>query len=301
MKQIIIFCVLVLVFSSFASAMMTEYDKGKDNELEYVGYDVEVSLNKGWNLLASGLIFEKGLNGILESSEIKAQNVKAVYVYSNKINEFISNYPVYDERLYSPTEYFYGDELDMIGMGNWIYVDKAGTLKYKTKAIKKINSINLFRGWNFLSITPEYNGFSLDEIKGDCEIESAYSFDVTAQKWTSFLLSQQTFSEYDEGRSILIKVTDDCNLKGYNKNSVETVPSLPESYGTKCIDSDNGKEYYTKGIITRGSEKFEDGCNINGAFGSNPNIMREYFCDEEGKMESEWYDCPNGCSDGACI
>jgi|GEM_PF-3538422 len=68
-----------------------------------------------------------------------------------------------------------------------------------------------------------------------------------------------------------------------------------------CTDSDDGKDYYEKGEITQGENHGFDGCNTNGQFGSDPNMLMEYFCDEESKIEVDWYSCPNGCEDGACL
>lgn len=87
---------------------------------------------------------------------------------------------------------------------------------------------------------------------------------------------------------------------------------------TKCTDSDGGKDYYVKGEVyseyTGILEK--DSCNIkveqgggnyyhspvNSCIGSNCYIS-EYYCMDSGYSDivSPLPECPNGCSDGACI
>jgi hypothetical protein len=82
----------------------------------------------------------------------------------------------------------------------------------------------------------------------------------------------------------------------------ETVDSCPEDCATQqCTDSDGGKDYYEKGEITEGENNGFDSCNTNGQFGSDPNMLMEYFCDESSAIAVDWYSCPNGCKDGACI
>jgi len=71
-----------------------------------------------------------------------------------------------------------------------------------------------------------------------------------------------------------------------------------------CTDSDSGLDYYTKGLtewrVNDGSTNKEyDYCIDN-------YTLSEGFClsepDENGKSyRRKSYDCPNGCSDGACI
>ena len=70
-----------------------------------------------------------------------------------------------------------------------------------------------------------------------------------------------------------------------------------------CTDSDNGKNYYIKGI-TSGPEwsenrrlQEEDVC---GEFNWNSNLLNEFFCCN-GFLYTEEYTCPNGCLDGACL
>lgn len=63
-----------------------------------------------------------------------------------------------------------------------------------------------------------------------------------------------------------------------------------------CTDTDNGKDYYTKGVIyLDGQYHNEDKCG-----GFSGNTLNEWYCDSNG-ANVESYDCPENCSYGACI
>lgn len=72
----------------------------------------------------------------------------------------------------------------------------------------------------------------------------------------------------------------------------------------QCIDTDNGKNYYVKGIASfasssGGVQSVADTCDGTGK------ILTEFFCTPFSATlniaQSENYTCPNGCSDGACV
>jgi len=65
-----------------------------------------------------------------------------------------------------------------------------------------------------------------------------------------------------------------------------------------CEDSDRGRNYNTKGIVTTGNGSiFKDAC-VN-----EKGLLSEFYCDIPSGFEvsSILYQCPNGCSDGMCV
>jgi len=71
-----------------------------------------------------------------------------------------------------------------------------------------------------------------------------------------------------------------------------------------CDDSD-GKDYYVAGTVISGDSKYNDICNGDGL--GNPlnanypaNAVVERYC-EGSQVKTEYYTCPNKCSNGACI
>ncbi len=78
----------------------------------------------------------------------------------------------------------------------------------------------------------------------------------------------------------------------YCENGCEDGACVEEA--ETCSDTDNGLDYYTKGIITVGDDVAEDVCSESG-------FVKEYSC---SLPENDYYDnyyCENGCEDGACV
>ena len=66
----------------------------------------------------------------------------------------------------------------------------------------------------------------------------------------------------------------------------------------KCIDSDNGKDYYVKGYV---SYILTEGKGIGGEDSCDDSYVGEFYCKEDGSYEKETFKCPYGCFDGACV
>ena len=315
-KLVLLVSLFLLVGVVLVSASMNVLNENSEAK-QYV---VEIQVTKGWNLIASGFTFASDLNYLDESWDIKKDNIKAVYVYADKINDYISSYPNYDERLYSASDYFKGDEKEIIGKSNWIYVDKSGILKYKTKAIKTIDKTKLYSGWNFVSITSEYLGKELNDIKGTCNLEKVWAWEGEHQQWVN-LIDDPGFYSGSEGVGMIIKVTNDCEFET-SSGSVTAPPVLPSGdlNENSCTDSDGGKNYNLKGYVdvtivktyengsqASGNSRYEDICMKNKIIDlQDSKDIYEYVC-ENYTDGSPWsfntniYTCPNGCQDGACI
>jgi len=83
------------------------------------------------------------------------------------------------------------------------------------------------------------------------------------------------------------------------------VAATTTTAGTTCIDSDNGKDYYTKGTTKWGPiggqyYQATDACDSAGK------TLSENYCYYSDNLKgyysaTEYYACPTGCSDGACL
>lgn len=61
-----------------------------------------------------------------------------------------------------------------------------------------------------------------------------------------------------------------------------------------CTDSDSGRIYFVKGSIkNQYNQIYTDNCTNN--------TLKEWYCDQYGYGANEYYNCPNGCKDGACV
>ncbi|MFA5175604.1 MAG: hypothetical protein WC430_04325, partial [Patescibacteria group bacterium] len=70
-----------------------------------------------------------------------------------------------------------------------------------------------------------------------------------------------------------------------------------------CVDSDNGNDYFTKGVVKDGSvpyAEYVDVCMPVSVANPEGNLLVEKSC-KNFKADSEYYNCPNGCADGACL
>ncbi len=67
----------------------------------------------------------------------------------------------------------------------------------------------------------------------------------------------------------------------------------------KCVDSDGGLAYYTRGNCNLGDDTLEwDHCLTEANL---QNSVHEHLCREDNKCYESQFACPNGCKDGACI
>jgi hypothetical protein len=87
----------------------------------------------------------------------------------------------------------------------------------------------------------------------------------------------------------------DCSSDRWIDDNLEAAISV-----RTCSDSDNGKDYYVKGIVSEASEngqffEHKDLCNDKGR------VLYEFYCVDKYSSDSVAFECPNGCKDGACV
>lgn len=73
-----------------------------------------------------------------------------------------------------------------------------------------------------------------------------------------------------------------------------------ETAEQNCTDSDGGKDYYvSSGFRYPCAGHGTATCGVFGEY-CDGSRLHEEWC-EDGQYKEEYYDCPNGCKDGACI
>jgi len=273
-------------------------------------YQLTVEVTEGWNLVM-GFYPEF----ISAGSQITASNIKAVFMYSPDMNDYIPLYPKLElsrEFLISNgidgQDEYYDDSAGLYSY--WVYVEniqtcnnpacevqggKLNKLVY-TIHLTDLDNIQMKKGWNFVGINSKMIGEGgqprAQDLAGTCNIEKSYFFNPEDQQWNVFPLNED-FSSEASGSGWVIKVSNDCKLGTSNGGNIPSVPNLPND--PKCTDSDGGLNYFVKGtVIPRSSENtFSDACTDSG-------VLMEGTCDEQGgKVYS--YSCPNGCNNGACV
>lgn len=290
MKGIIltIFAISTLSILVFASAI-PEYP----NE-DRTPHEVSIRVYEGWNLIAG--IPE--LNVIPSTSDIQKDNIIAIYAYLPKSNEYLRAFPDPEQPSYSV------DEDQIMSSAFWLYSDKEGIFRYTSESILKLESRQLYSRWNFVAITNEFSDYSLNQLKGSCNLEKVFAFDIGTNQWDTISetdYGRNLFEDYtilEPGRGMLIKVSQNCKMS-LPVETIDGPPQIPTgSLPIGCGETDNVIDYDTAGVTTgpkEGSSQttWKDNC-------ATSNILVEYYCTEDG-VESESYDCPNGCSNGACI
>jgi hypothetical protein len=83
------------------------------------------------------------------------------------------------------------------------------------------------------------------------------------------------------------------------EGSYVTLSKKIVSSASKCVDSDKGKNYFSKGTVEIiGSDGFkleyEDEC-------LDEKVLSEQFCDDKLQLSSVEYSCADGCLNGECI
>lgn len=81
--------------------------------------------------------------------------------------------------------------------------------------------------------------------------------------------------------------------------NIEVVDSTPSI----CTDSDGGVIYNEKGKVhgLEAPNVWDDWVDYCGVAGEETGKLVEYSCEQNDYGKKNLYECPNGCSDGACI
>ncbi len=127
-----------------------------------------------------------------------------------------------------------GDDL-VLSSSMWLYSDKGGILEYSVPDdMPLIENRQVYSGWNFVSIVPELNGKSFEDIKGNCDIQRICLYNWMPsgnpdEGWECdspiAVFSSDKFSNLN-GRGVLIKVSSNCNLGSFSGNT-EQPPQVP--------------------------------------------------------------------------
>jgi hypothetical protein len=134
------------------------------------------------------------------------------------------------------------------------------------------------------------------------------SYSVPASQGSFSWTVPSTAPTVPMGSDYKIAIWDTTN--GRIVDSSDNYFSIVPAAQPTCTDSDNGKDYFTKGTtvglywqdtVNKYPQTYYDSCSACDANMQNCRNVSEYFCRYDGKVDNVEYTCPNGCLNGACV
>jgi hypothetical protein len=180
-----------------------------------INYSVKV--HEGWNLLQGFASTDFITNG-----DISTQDISAIFVYLPEQNKYARVYPNPELKI---------DDEKLLNSAFWVYSKKDGILGYHVEEEWAfVNGRILMKGWNFIGITPDMKGKSVNDIKGNCIYEKVAYYEASQQAWSPvFKVGSPDLDEKVDltalGLGFLIKVPNACTLS--TGTSVANPPQIP--------------------------------------------------------------------------
>ena len=196
-----------------------------------------LNLDEGWNLVY-------GLFDVNQIQGLDTTHIKAIYGFVPTTQEYVRLYPEPDAEDLAILQGLEGEpfdfEEDFAQTAFWVYSDIS--TEWNTKEfwlydeIKPIEERSLFKGWNFVGLTPDIieqpgdvDEPTLLDIQGNCDIEKAYLW--LNGEWYDFDEIGRDVAELESNlllKGMVIKVSDDCTLNSAGSSSGGiTPPPIP--------------------------------------------------------------------------
>jgi hypothetical protein len=179
------------------------------------------TINEGWNLVYA-FIEPEQIQGIEPS------NIKAIYGFMPTTQEYVRFYPNPEMDKITLMD---GDQFRNTAF--WVYSDAEtgkefngrynGVEYWLAEEPIPYNERQLYEGWNFVGITSDMVGKSVEEIKGTCSIEKQYIWISSEKKWATF---PEMIYPSMAGKGFIIKVSEDCKL-GTPTGEIDSPPTIP--------------------------------------------------------------------------
>lgn len=223
MKKIISLILVVLIILAVPIFAVTNGMVQVGNKIgDKTSYNVGVEVKKGWNLIT-------GVTGdvkISRTSDIQLSDIKSIYAFNPLTKHYAKMYPNPGTADVNEIRSIEGDEL--ISSAFWVYSNREGYIKFTSEYLLDLNKRNMYAGWNFVGVTPEFTEKSFSSLKGNCEVQEAYIYNNKvyaghqAPSWER-VREDTVFREgLIGGVGFIMKVRNNCKL-----NSVDAAVPLP--------------------------------------------------------------------------
>ena len=228
-----LFIVLLVALSFSVLAIINGMTTDKSVRLgDKTKYEIGVKLEEGWNLITDGTPDLMQNRNYAVDSDIRSDNIKVIYGYDTKNEREVLISPNGDNFKIQAWSATFAQNENVFSSAFWVYSDKAGYLRYAPdEYILDLNQRQLFAGWNFVALTPEFTGKRFGTLKGTCDVIKTYLYnnEITPSHPTPNWLEipdTGSFTKGTEGKGIIVKVSGDCKL-GSTTSSMQELPILP--------------------------------------------------------------------------
>lgn len=205
MKKILLIIILCLTINSVCAEYFPDTNK------------IVIPISKGWNLMPPYVQLAH------VNSTVKLNDFKWGYLFDRSTQEYVLCYRngrfVWGR--FGPEDVIERFDLYIIQSSMWGYSTKEGQITYDWVPVREAEVIDeyfgldkyaLNKGWNLIFLTPEFVGKSFNSINGTCSIERAYFWLPEENNWSPRIDLSFTASNIDVGKSMVLKVTDNCNM-----------------------------------------------------------------------------------------
>ncbi len=305
------------------------------NFYDYGGNAINIA--EGWNL-----VWDFYYPGQISSGTISPSDVKAIYSLDQLTKGYYEMFPNYDSTKEKQviSSYSNAGYVGIGGIMSWVYFDKAGSFKFRIPMSdttiqpysfgSTLPTSHLIKGWNFVGISPamfftpssglssdtgfnipEGSYFTLDDIKGNCNITSAHFFEGgPGGGWTNVSLSDP-INNSRLMKAIAINVTHDCIL-GQTDGNIICESDGAINYKVKgtvsLIDSANEQVIQSQSDSCQTYQQLSQWSSSAQSWSGSSLALVKKYCgfDSNGNVEIMNYtvypgpNCPNGCFNGAC-
>ncbi len=107
----------------------------------------------------------------------------------------------------------------------WIKFSRDCSLPIAAKTELSLQESTLFPGYNLLGVTPDVEGKTLKEFKGDCELLGAYAFNQYENEWQDVL--EEKLSNELVGQGIVVYAANEKACQFSKANLSDLPPALP--------------------------------------------------------------------------
>ena len=186
------------------------------------------TLSAGWNL-AYGLedpqqIISAGSNYASPPTvdEIRS-SIELIYVYDNVAKEYVLLYAkrgTLESGEYKNFNPPASIAEDIPTSTVWVYAEKGYSIKYEATPYPSLSERTIRKGWNFVPVSKEIQTNSINDFKGNCVIESLYTY--AEEDGVTQWLNLKELLPFDDARAfgeasaselqLAIKVKDDCRM-----------------------------------------------------------------------------------------